>query len=94
MNIFYYQERNILPSLLKEFELLRQGMPCFEYRLNGEIDKGSHSKACVKNKKPDFIVHKTGYDIKNYAVMEVKPVTGLRKDRINKDFETINCFFA
>ena len=78
-------------QMRKEFELMQPGMPCFEYRLNGEVDKGSHFEACVKNKKPDFIVHKPGFN-KNYAVIEVKSVTGLRKDSIKKDCETLHCF--
>ena len=73
----------------KEFDKLD-----FRLRLNGEVDKGSHSKECVKNKKPDFIVHQPGSNEKNYAVIEVKSLKGLRKDSLKKDLETIMCFMT
>ena len=80
-------------QMRKGFDLVECWRPGFnKYRLNGEVDKGSHFEACVKNKKPDFIVHQQGSMEKNYAVMEVKAVTRLRKDNIQKDLKTMKCF--
>ena len=89
----HYRERvycyELYHQMRKEFDKLD-----FRLRLNGEVDKGSHSKECVKNKKPDFIVHQPGSNEKNYAVIEVKSLKGLRKDSLKKDLETIMCFMT
>ena len=89
----HYRERvycyELYHQMRKEFDALG-----FMLRLNGEVDKGNHSEECVKNKKPDFIVHQPGSNEKNYAVIEVKSLKGLRKDSLKKDLETIKCFMA
>lgn len=89
----HYRERvycyEMYHQMRKEFDAL-----VINLRLNGEVDKGNHSEKCVKNKKPDFIVHQPGSNEKNYAVIEVKSLKGLRKNSLKKDLETIKCFMA
>jgi len=63
-----------------------------KYFLNGEVDKAAHPilrQLDADNAKPDFLVHTPACMAGNYAIIEVKPASGLKKGAIIKDLKTL-----
>ena len=76
------------------YHLLRLGLQCFPYTLQGEMDKRGqpiiHQK--IGAVKPDFILHEQGTMENNLAVMEVKPLNNARGSQLKKDLNTLTRF--
>lgn len=65
-----------------------------EYSLSGEVDKKNHPLIRgngLDNKKPDMLIHIPGNMGGNYLVLEVKPITGTKK-QLKKDLKTLTAF--
>lgn len=78
------------------YHRLRLAMePDFSYTLGGEVDKKGHPilrDGDLKSAKPDFLVHHAGSMGNNLVVIEVKSITGARKDGIKKDLRRLCAF--
>lgn len=83
-----YRERCYCYEL---YHQLRKDWPDCAYRLSGEVDKSGHPIIRgneLDNTKPDLLIH-IPEDMKhNFAVIEVKPVTGARGG-VEKDVRTL-----
>jgi len=83
-----YRERQYCYEL---YHQLRQGWPTGGYHLSGEIDKSGHPVIRgndLDNTKPDFLIHIPEDMDHNFAVLEVKPITG-RLGGVKKDVLTL-----
>ena len=76
------------------YHLLRLGLQCFPYTLQGEMDKIGHPifRREIGAVKPDFILHKQGTIENNLAVMEVKPLRNAYRSNLKKDLDTLTRF--
>jgi hypothetical protein len=76
------------------YHLLRLGLQCFPYTLQGEMDKRGqpiiHQK--IGAVKPDFILHEQRTMENNLAVMEVKSINGANGSQLKKDLNTLTGF--
>jgi len=76
------------------YHLLKLGLQCFPYTLQGEMDKIGHPifRREIGAVKPDFILHEPGTMENNLAVMEVKPLNNARGLQLKKDLNTLTRF--
>lgn len=76
------------------YHLLKLGLQCFPYTLQGEMDKIGNPifHREIGAVKPDFILHKQGTMENNLAVMEVKPLKNARRPQLKKDINTLTRF--
>ena len=76
------------------YHLLKLGLQCFPYTLQGEMDKIGNSifHREIGAVKPDFILHRQGTMENNLAVMEVKPLKNARRPQLKKDINTLTGF--
>ena len=76
------------------YHLLRLGLQCFPYTLQGEMDKIGHPifRREIGAVKPDFILHEQGTMENNLAVMEVKPLNNTNGSQLKKDLDTLTRF--
>jgi len=84
-NKLKYRERVYCYELYHQLRLLLGDD--FPYKLNGELDKKSHS-IILGEKKPDFVIHVPGEMEQNLVVMEVKTLSTIQAD-INSLIEDI-----
>ncbi len=76
------------------YHLLRLGLQCFPYTLQGEMDKISHPifHREIGAVKPDFILHEPKNMENNLVVMEVKPLKNAYRSNLKKDLDTLTRF--
>lgn len=89
-----YRERVYCYELYHQMRLKWPAMNPFY--LNGEIDKAAHpilQKLGAAHAKPDLLVHRPGYMIGNYAVIEVKSCRA-QNDGIRSDLEKLALFIT
>lgn len=88
------RERAFCYELYHQLRLRLEGTG-FSYTLHGEIDKRGHPHFadCVRNKNPDFVVHRPGTlgAEGNLVVIEVKPGTATTKE-LAEDIEALQLF--
>ena len=88
-----YRERVYCYELYHQLRLLLGDD--FPYKLDGELDKKSHS-IILGEEKPDFIIHVPGEMEQNLVVIEVKTLVAVKGDmnKLGNDFRKLKRFIS